>query len=151
MGISRESVVANSMWILSFFCPFMIVLLSSEHGSFWVMYAPIWFLGKYDGEVAAGPCPIGLLFFLWIPYLYIGYEFKRLVEGHLQSWFELAVRALTASALAAVMIIPMWLLSTGSQSQGSTYTYYIPLPVLSIIALTIGGKIQSRQHIEEPW
>ncbi|MBS3796109.1 MAG: hypothetical protein KGY80_14480, partial [Candidatus Thorarchaeota archaeon] len=140
-----------SMLILSFLAPFMLAVSTSEHFAFWLLYAPVWIVGIQEGTLYAGPTPMPLLLFLfWIPYVYVGYEFKRLTEGRLESWFDFALRVLIATAIVVVFSIQASFVQTGGGVEGPMDTRYIPLPVLPVLALIMGWKFKPDRG-EGPW
>lgn len=149
--IQKQGILSSSMLILSFLVPFMIVVSMSEHFPYWLLYAPVWILGVQEDIWYGGPTPMPmLLFFFWLPYVYVGWEFKRLAEGRLESWFDFSLRTLIASVLAVVFVIPNSFVQSGSGPEGPVYSQYIPLPILPVLALIIGWKFKPETG-GEPW
>ncbi|MBS3796108.1 MAG: hypothetical protein KGY80_14475 [Candidatus Thorarchaeota archaeon] len=139
----------NSVLVLSFLCPYMFGITLSETHSGGGLMAPIWILGIQDGILTLGPILLVLItgFTYWIPYVYVGHEFKKLATDEENSWSRFRFRVLVATFIAVLQVV--WI-SYINMTHGSRPRLYIPLPIVSVIALILGRRFVPRE-VEEPW
>jgi len=111
--------------------------------------APIWILGIQDGILTLGPILLVLItgFTYWIPYVYVGHEFKKLATDEENSWSRFRFRVLVATFIAVLQVV--WI-SYINMTHGSRPRLYIPLPIVSVIAMILGRRFVLRE-VEEPW
>jgi hypothetical protein len=139
----------NSLLVLSFLCPYMFGISLSETHPGGGLMAPIWVLGIQDGILSLGPILYVLIvgFTYWIPYVYVGYEFRRLAYDEEDSWSRFRFRVLVSTFIAILQVV--WV-SYINMTHGSAQRLYIPLPIVSVAAIILGRRFVPGGS-EEPW
>ncbi|MBS3796107.1 MAG: hypothetical protein KGY80_14470 [Candidatus Thorarchaeota archaeon] len=149
-GKYRKFLSENGMLLLAFVCPFMLYIpLPLEHDGFSV-FSAILIIHFYSGYVQIAPLYYPLFnFFMWVPYVYIGYEFRKLITGQMEDpkGFREKILIATVIGILAVILPP---LLAGSLISDGLNLIILPLPVVPLVAI-----IQSRRYLsrmkDEPW
>jgi len=84
-GQYHKFFIEYGMLLLAFLCPFMLYIpLPLDDGGFSIFSATL-IVHFYHGYIHLAPLYYPLFnFFMWLPYVYIGYEYRKLVTGQMQ-------------------------------------------------------------------
>lgn len=139
------------MLILSFVCPFMLyIIFPLDYGPLSVFSAVLIIRFYSNGFIYFDPLYYPLFcFYMWVPYVYIGYQFRKQVAGQIEDPKGFRERILVATVIAIIAVLLPPLLVGGFVSEDHL-NIYLPLPIVSVLAMK-----QRHEHIsgidDEPW
>lgn len=145
--------IGKFLLVLSFFLPYLVLIPSADSYSWidWMIYAPIWVLQGQGEILAGGPHPFALLMFqFWLPYILIGYQAYRFAKGRLSGERNYFRNIVILTVVAILLALPLSLTPSGGSYDGVTYTPYIPIPIIPIIAI-LSYRLLRPNRIETPW
>ena len=134
----RGTTISRSILSLSFVLPYLVDWLNRSHYPHLMIYAPTWMLLDSEWESYVGFTPRALLmFFYWLPYVYVGFQSYRFSRGKYSSVNRYIVGVVFVTFLAILMTISLMMGPSVIEDGRVFYSTVIPLPLVSILALVL--------------
>ena len=142
---------AKVLVVLSFVLPYLVDWLNVEFEPQIAVYAPTWIMIHSEWGDYIGPTPLAaLMFFYWLPYVFVGYFAYRYAEGRYSSADQYALRVFLVTLVAVLLSIPMMLEPRASSGGVDYYSTVIPLPLVSILSMVLIPVLRPAV-VSSPW